>query len=262
MAGTTALAVVDQINLPALDKELLASMQEEMEGMSFTFDRIKIPSGGGVAYEVPGDDPENPDMEKEVYGVILDHHPINAWWAKKYSGEKNPPDCSSIDGQVGVPRVTEDEPNPQPIACANCPRNQWGSAPADENGNPSNGKACKNMRRIYFTRPDCLFPLLLVLPPTSLQNFQDYIKRSIIGKKCRSYEILTKMTLTKDKSSGGITYSKAVFAPAGILDKTIKEQTAAYAKEIKAFTRTIEVGAEDYNVESSGTTADSEEDPF
>jgi hypothetical protein len=237
-----ALALIDEkaISLPALNKELLASMQEEMEGMDLAFDRIKIPSGGGIAYEVPGDDPENPDAEKEVFGVIIDHHPINAYWAAAYSGEKNPPDCSSMDGIVGTDRETGEIKT-----CVTCPKNQYGSA---ENGG---GKACKNMRRVYFTRPDYLFPMLLVLPPTSLRNFNDYIKRSIIGKNRRSFDILTKFTLVKDKNAGGIVYSKALFSPAGALPEGLKAQTAAYSQEIKAYTRTIEVSQGDYTTDAA-----------
>lgn len=250
MAKQTALAVVEEINLPALNKELLEGMQEEMQGMDFTFDRIRIPSGGGIAFEVPGEDPENPDSEREVYGVILDHHPINAWWATEYSGEKNPPDCASLDGMVGIDRETGEK-----IACASCPKNQYGSA-ISKDGTKSNGKACKNMRRVYFTKPDYLFPLLLVLPPTSLTNFSDYIRRSIVGKNRRSHEILTKFTLTKDKNAGGIVYSKAVFSPAGILPDELKKQTEAYSKEIKSFTRTIEISTEDYGVTESSLEED------
>ena len=36
--------------------ELLA---EELDGLTPTFERIKIPAGGGLAYEVPGDAPED-----------------------------------------------------------------------------------------------------------------------------------------------------------------------------------------------------------
>jgi hypothetical protein len=31
---------------------------EELDGLRPTFDRIKIPAGGGISYEVPGDDPD------------------------------------------------------------------------------------------------------------------------------------------------------------------------------------------------------------
>ena len=37
---------------------------EEMSGLTPSFERIKIPAGGGIAFEVPGDDPNNPDLVK------------------------------------------------------------------------------------------------------------------------------------------------------------------------------------------------------
>ena len=53
---------------------------EEMDGLTPTFDRIKIPAGGGISYEVPGDDPSNPDSVKEFKAVILYHHPIHSYY--------------------------------------------------------------------------------------------------------------------------------------------------------------------------------------
>ena len=49
---------------------------EELDGLTPAFERIKIPAGGGLAYEVPGDDPDSPDSVKEFKAVILYHHPI------------------------------------------------------------------------------------------------------------------------------------------------------------------------------------------
>ena len=42
-------------------------------------DRVKIPSGGGLAFELPGEDDENPESATEIVGVILDHHPSLSW---------------------------------------------------------------------------------------------------------------------------------------------------------------------------------------
>ena len=92
---------MEQVNLPALNDDLAEVIAEEMDGLSIEFDRVKIPSGGGLAFEVPGDDPDEPDMKKEIVGVIVDQHAVNAYWAVKYSGQNNPPDCSSMDGKVG-----------------------------------------------------------------------------------------------------------------------------------------------------------------
>ena len=71
---------------------------EELDGLRPSFERIKIPAGGGLAYELPGENPESPDTEKEFSAVILYHHPINTYYKEKFNGSSNPPDCSSIDG--------------------------------------------------------------------------------------------------------------------------------------------------------------------
>jgi len=229
-----ALTVVEQVNLPALNDDLAEVIAEEMDGLSIEFDRVKIPSGGGLAFEVPGDDPDEPDMKKEIVGVIVDQHAVNAYWAVKYSGQNNPPDCSSMDGKVGT---TVDD---QQRVCDTCPYNQWGS---DEDGR---GKACKNMRRVYILPEGEMFPLLLTLPPTSLKNFANYLAKRVIANGYRSHNVLTKVTLKKAVSSGGITYSQANFSLAGILSKEDAAKIAEYAQGIKAITRKLEVAADEY----------------
>ncbi len=43
---------------------------DELDGLTPSFERIKIPAGGGLAFEVPGNDPESPDSVKEFKAVI------------------------------------------------------------------------------------------------------------------------------------------------------------------------------------------------
>lgn len=229
-----ALAKIENFGFPVLGEDLGQAMAEEMEGLSIDFDRVKIPSGGGLAFEVPGDDPDNPDMVKELVGVIVDHHPVNAYWAVKYSGENNPPDCSSMDGKEGVDKDGNRRP------CNSCPYNEWGS---DEDGR---GKACKNMRRIYILPEGQMFPLLLTLPPTSLKNFSNYLAKRVIAKGLRSHNVLTKVSLKKAVSSGGITYSQASFALAGVLNEEDAKKIEEYSRGIKAITRKLQVMADEY----------------
>ena len=51
-----------------MDAELLEELQDEMEDLDeakgISCKKIKIPSGGGIAFEVETDDPDNPDSEK------------------------------------------------------------------------------------------------------------------------------------------------------------------------------------------------------
>lgn len=91
---------VTKIGFGALaNKEELSSLiGEELNGLNLTFDRIKIPSGGSTAFEVPGDDGEETEMVREITGVILYHHPAYAYYPEKYAGGSNPPECGSFDG--------------------------------------------------------------------------------------------------------------------------------------------------------------------
>src|SRR5690606_23660519 len=151
---TTALAVIENFTPAVLDRE---AMMEELEGLELTFDRVKIPSGGGLAFEIPIDDDEV-DTAKEIVGVIVDHHRVNAYWPAAFSGQGQPPACSSMDGKTGVaPPDSEVAWAGREQSCATCPLNQWGS---DENGS---GKACKNMVRLYILREGEAFPLMLTL---------------------------------------------------------------------------------------------------
>jgi len=223
------LAVVSNYQVPAVE-EVGKIFQEEMQGLQFSFDRVKIPSGGGLAFEVPGDDEENPDMVKEIVGVIVDHYPVNAYWQDKYAGQNNPPNCASMDGVRGTDRDTGEV-----RACNSCPYNAFGTA---EDGR---GKACKNMHRIYILRDGELFPLLLTLPPTSLKNFANYLAKRVLGRGKKSCEVVTKISLKKATSSQGIAYSQAAFSLVGVLPAEIAEKMKMYAEHIRPFTRNLQI---------------------
>lgn len=228
MKKETALKTVDY-QTPARVESIAEAMAEEMEGLPLSFPRVRIPGGGGTVFEVPGDDPNAPDSVKEIVGVIIDHHPVNAYWSGKYAGNNNPPDCSSLDGKTG-------DYGP----CKSCQYNQWGSGP------DGRGKACKNMHRVYILREGETIPLLLTLPPTSLKNFADYLALRIVTRGLRSYSVITKIALKRVKNADGISYSQAIFS---MVDKLPPEQIKAmaeFAEGIKAVTRQLSVANDEY----------------
>ncbi len=239
---TTALAIIQDFNPPSLDNAFNMAMQEEMDGLPTTFTRIKMPGGGGLSFEIPGDNPDMPEVVQKLVGVIVDHHPVNAYWEGEYSGQGNPPDCSSMDGKVGITKDGQQRP------CNSCPLNAWGS---DKEGR---GKACKNMHRIYILQDGELFPLLFTLPPSSIKNFADYIAKRVLAKKRRSYEVVTQITLKRAVSGGGKPYSQAVFSVAGVLHQDIARKMAEYANGIRAITRNIEVASDEYAAGGNGET--------
>ena len=203
-----------------------ADLQEEMQGLDITFDRIKVPSGGGLAFEVPGENPDEPDLQKEFCAVILYHHPVLSYYKEKYTGGNEAPDCSSIDGISGVERETGEVKS-----CKDCPLNVFGSG---ENG----GKACKTKRRIFILRENESLPTILSLPTASIGDFSKYIMR-LVSKGKKSNQVVTRFSLKKVQNAGGITYSKVVLALERDLNEKELENIKKLSEQVKVLAREI-----------------------
>lgn len=230
-----ALEVQKSGYLKLADFNMNEAMAEELDGLDGGFERIKIPSAGSTVFEVPGENPNEPDAVKEFSAVILYHHPLFAYYKDKYTGGSNPPDCGSFDGVIG-----EGDPGGN---CAKCPYNQFGSG---ENGS----KACKNRRRIYVLREGEIFPLLLSLPTGSLKEFSRYIKR-LLSKGKKSNSVVTRFSLKKAVNSGGIAYSQAQFAVDRNLTAEEYALVSKLSEQVKAYSKHI-----GYEVDSGAEAAD------
>lgn len=175
---------------------------EDFDGIRLSFRKVKIPSGGMIQFEVPGDDPENPDYVKYIEGVILYNHAASAYWSGGSEYDENtPPLCSSLDGKQGVG-------TPGGV-CAACPFNQYGTA-TDSKGNPAKGKACKNMRQLYILRSGEYMPIQLSLPPTSLSNFNEFMNNVFVNRRRPTWASVVQIGLKK-VDNGANTYSVATF---------------------------------------------------
>ena len=163
-----------------------------------SFQRVKIPAGGALQFEVPTEDPDNPDYTRTLEGIILYNHSAYTLWPEgsEYD-EDTKPLCSSVDGKtgIGVPGG----------ACATCPMNAYGSA---KDG--GRGKACKNMRHLYLLRSGEYMPLLVSLPPTSIRPFKEFLNRAFVYRQRATYGSLVQIGLKKD-SNGSNDYSVATF---------------------------------------------------
>jgi hypothetical protein len=223
----TALAVQNGGFTALSNTNFNAMVSGELDGLDLSFERVKIPSGGSTAFELPTENEET-ETVKEFSAVILYHHALNAYYNTKYTGGSNPPDCGSFDGKIG-------EGNPGG-SCADCPNNQFGTG---ENGS----KSCKNKRRVYILREGEVFPLLLTLPTGSLKAFTKYLKTQLSKGKTSS-EIVTKFGLKKVTNSGGIAYSQAVFT----LDRALTPEELAVIKPISEQIKTYasRVAFDDY----------------
>jgi hypothetical protein len=201
-------------------------------------DRIKIPAGGGTTWSIPTLDGEIDT--KEFEGVIVAFKNQRAYWEESFSGGNVPPDCSSDDGMTGTGEPGGD--------CGKCRWSQFESA-TGEDGKPRPGQACKQVRLMAIVMKDDLIPILIAAPPTSLGNMRRYFLR-LSSRAVPFYGVLTKFTLIKAKSQGGIEYSQLACASAGKLspDETVKMK--AYAEVIgSSLERRSAANAEDYTEE-------------
>ena len=240
---TAALA---EYTSPEEGFSLAQIMEEDMSGLGFTITRLKIPSGGITAFEVPGDGDE-PEVMKEIEGVIVYNHPAYTYYATAFTGENNPPDCSSIDGQNGTG-------NPGG-KCKACPMHKWGSG---ENGNP----ACAQRRMLYFLPKGSVISMALSLPVGSIGTYRDYASR-LLTKMRSVRDVVTAISLRKSQSKGGVTYSQAVFKYVRDLSPTEKSfisDVTAFAKQY-ADQRGLDELDETAVVDSSGFTQE-ENDMF
>lgn len=202
------------------DLKLEDGLLSELAGLDTGFDRIKIPAGGGLNFEIPNiENADEPTMVKEFSAVILHHHPLFAYYESKYTGSNNPPDCCSFDGIIGT-----GTPGGK---CASCGFNAFGSG---ENGS----KACKNKHRLYLLREKEIFPIVLVLPASSICELSKYIRR-LLSTGRKSDSIVTKLTLKKAVNKTGIAFARVHFGVSRDLEPSEKGVISGIASQIKNY---------------------------
>lgn len=195
-------------------------LAEDTAGMQLNFPRVKMPSGGGLAFEVPSAMSTKPEITQTLQGIILFHHPTNNYWPGGNEDENAPPSCSSMNGVTG-------HGNPGG-PCKDCSCNQWGT------GKMGFGKACKNGFSLYLLRNGEALPLHFSLPPTSIKSFTDFVTTFISRQRgvCGS---LVEIGLEKTNSkNNGKDYSVATFTLLqDFLDDEL-DQILAYARGMRA----------------------------
>jgi len=118
-------------------------------------------------------------LAKELTGHIVYMHRTKAYFSQSYGGDAVMPDCASSDGLV--PDMGSNEQH-ESETCAECPKNQWGSA---DNG----GKACRDSVIIYILLDGDDMPSVLRIRSTSLgkkgslAKFQVYAIKHGLGPR-------------------------------------------------------------------------------
>jgi len=246
MADKKEVAKMAPSQLPAIpDPKVLGEIfKESFEGVQPAFETIKIPTGGSLAWEIPGG--EEPEIKKEFLAVILDHYPTRVYWPGDFEGGNAPPDCSSLDARIGS-KYGE---------CAKCEFSQW------ESGKNGRGQACKSVHRVYalLAGSDSIFPFLIPFPPTSSPSRGGYpgslpiYLTKIVGRMKKPSEVWTKFKLIPDKNPEGIAYSKVTCSMVSDLTDTEKKTVAFLKENLKTAMREKPFESTDY--ENGGTKAE------
>lgn len=236
--GNTALQTqISEEMLPALLDQEINSI---MENIDFRPGRI------GIMHREKKFVTPDAQTVNSISGVIVYFHKARGYWMEE--GQKIPT-CSSMDGKTGTWRLSEDET--QPKSCATCPYNQYGS---DTKGRQ--GKACKEMRRLFIVENDAILPAILNIPPTSLKAFDTYIS-GLIAKKKASIAYGTTFRL-ESANSGGFDYSKVVLEQGDKLPNDKLISLLKMREEVVAAAANIGIEADDY----MGETATGGEQPL
>jgi len=198
----------------------------------FDLDRVKVPAGGGAAWEIPTLTGET-DVAKAFEGIIVAWREPRSYWLKgldEGGGGGQPPDCSSDDGERGTGTPGGE--------CAECPLAQFGS------GKEQRGQACKQMRLLFIVRENALLPIALFAPPTSIANIRKYFLR-LASEGKRYSDVVTRFSLGKATSGGGIDYSKVDVNVVRVLTDAERGAVLEYSRGISGALAGVKLTQED-----------------
>lgn len=251
-----------------LRRDLLAAQREQVSTFQ-RLPRVKIMGQGSGVFEFGA----TGDTKRDFTAIILNSHQRNVLWEPDSvrASDDAPPACRSNDGKIGVPRqgfahvmlngvaATGDER----IQCSACRYNHWRSAGLiDPNPRNPNGKAVTNQRSLYLLVEGFDAPYELVLSPTSLKNYDQYLV-TLAAQNIPVQALLTHFS-QEVKGSGSNRYGVAKFANAGLLDgdtfNYVLQKRREYERHI-----TPPDATEDYRIEDDEIPeplADGEEAPF
>lgn len=177
-------------------------------------DKVKVPSGGSLTWEVPTIDGST-EATKELVGVIVGLQDIRTYYATKYDGGNEPPDCSSADGVIGIPKDPE-EGLEYGGKCSECPLS-------------ARGAGCAQRKLVLLLLQNSILPIVLNAPRTSVWELNKYLMR-LAGHRLPVFQVVTSFKLIKEKNAAGIEYAK--IAPSFVRVLEEKEAQAAQAMYI------------------------------
>lgn len=234
------VAVLDLADYPALTEGIgeLARIMDENAGRTLRLgdlERLKVPTGGGVSFEVTDALTGETDNVRKVLGILVHWRRVRSYWEAPKKGEPeishDPPVCSSGDGKFPIPGGAfadggYNEAFNLPVlvngearrTCRGCPMNEWGSHPKEGR----EGKACKERILLFLQQAGEMLPTILSVPPTSIKIIEQFMIRLSMKYGAHYSGFQLEFGLTKIEKSGTEPYSQVTVRLVGILDGTAR----------------------------------------
>lgn len=222
----------------------LAESGVEGDGISpFDLDRISMPAGDSLTYNIPGED--GPEPVRFLEALVLHHHPGRQLYKGPYDvNNPSAPICASFDGLTGYGNPGGE--------CIKCPLGAFGGT-------------CYPHRYIYLLFPKRTTPTLLVLPRTSVVAAKRYLRRLALAGHL-PYGVITKIGLKKRERGTGMV---ATFTQGDVLGKEMTAFVRKYAQAFKASlsfpllsSPGVDPTAEDVSSHNVGPDFDDDEDIY
>lgn len=180
----------------------------------FDLARVRFPTGDSTNFTVESSETEKAKVASFT-GIIIGQKPMRAYYEKPFSGNGQPPDCSSHDGITG-------SGNPGG-ACDTCPLAQFGSSTAGD------GSACKQLKALFILTEDSMLPMLMVAPTMSVKSIKRYML-SLAGKGMKYNRVVTEFALATEKSSTNIEYPQLKLRAVSRLSDNDSASVAEFSK--------------------------------
>ena len=189
--------------------------------------RAVVGLGGSTAFTVKNAIGED-EVPTKIYGVILYAHDLNEYYNDEAQGE--PPECVSKDGITGHNRVTGET-----CECSQCPRNRRSEG--------KKAKDCRNKKRLYILTEQQMEPMVLNIPPASLNSGWKPYQAALRMIGFRSpHEVLTEFSLERATNANKNVYSKIIMKPVGLLPK----ETVKTLETIRSVFKPDEIELDDF----------------
>lgn len=182
------------------------------------FEKIRIPTAGNLNWTIPT--LSGGETVSEFEAIILHHQPTRSYWQKSINSGSTPPDCASKNGLTGTGDPGGD--------CTECSMAQFGSSP-----NSKGRQACKLTENLFVLLPESYLPMVLVLPPSSLKPFRQFIMQ-LSTANVPLQSVVVNFTLEKALSRSNIAYSLANFAVSQQLTEDETAIVELYSNTMKA----------------------------